>query len=97
MTNKTNKVLYTGVTNDLKRRTYEHKEKLVEGFTKRYNVVKLVFFEVCEEIESAIIREKQIKGGSRKKKTLACLWTMGSRNKRKILSNLGGDKKILLE
>jgi putative endonuclease len=68
MTNKTNKVLYTGVTNDLKRRVYEHKEELVEGFTKRYNIVKLVFFEVCEDIESAILREKQIKGGSRQKK-----------------------------
>ena len=54
MTNKTNKVLYTGVTNDLKRRTFEHKEKLVEGFTKRYNVVKLIFFEVFEDIENAI-------------------------------------------
>jgi len=69
MTNKTNKVLYTGVTNDLKRRTYEHKEKLAEGFTKRYNVDKLVFFEACEDIESAILREKQIKAGSRQKKT----------------------------
>jgi len=68
MTNKTNKVLYTGVTNDLKRRVYEHKEKLVKGFTARYNVDKLVFFEVCEDIESAISREKQIKGGSRQKK-----------------------------
>jgi putative endonuclease len=68
MTNKSNKVLYTGVTNDLKRRTYEHKEKLVEGFTKRYNIAKLVFFEVCDDIESAILREKQIKGGSRQKK-----------------------------
>ena len=57
MTNKSNKVLYTGVTNDLKRRIYEHKEKLVEGFTKRYNIVKLVFFEVCDDIESAILRE----------------------------------------
>ena len=68
MTNKTNRVLYTGVTNDLKRRIYELKEKLVEGFTKRYNVVKLVFFEVCDDIESAILREKQIKGGPRQKK-----------------------------
>jgi len=68
MTNKTNKVLYTGVTNDLKRRVYEHKEKLVKGFNARYNVDKLVFFEVCEDIESAISREKQIKGGSRQKK-----------------------------
>jgi putative endonuclease len=68
MTNKTNRVLYTGVTNDLKRRVYEHKEKLAEGFTKKYSVNKLVYYEVCEHIESAILRERQIKGGSRKKK-----------------------------
>jgi putative endonuclease len=68
MTNKTNRVLYTGVTNDLKRRVYEHKEKLAEGFTKKYNVNKIVYYEVCEDIESAILREKQIKGGSRQKK-----------------------------
>ena len=68
MTNKTNRVLYTGVTNDLKRRVYEHREKLVEGFTKKYNVGKLVFYEVCEDIEGAILREKQIKGWLRIKK-----------------------------
>ena len=68
MTNKTNRVLYTGVTNDLKRRAYEHREKLAEGFTKKYNVNKLVYYEVFSDIESAILREKQIKGGSRKKK-----------------------------
>ncbi len=68
MTNKTNRVLYTGVTNDLKRRIYEHREKLAEGFTKKYNAGKLVFYEVCEDIENAFLREKQIKGGSREKK-----------------------------
>jgi len=68
MTNKTEGVLYTGVTNDLKRRVYEHKEKLVEGFTKKYNIGKLVYYELCEDIGSAILREKQIKGGSRQKK-----------------------------
>ena len=68
MTNKTNRVLYTGVTNDLKRRVYQHKKKLFVGFTKRYNIGKLVYYEVCEDIESAILREKQIKGGSRQKK-----------------------------
>ena len=68
MTNKNNNVLYTGVTNDLKRRIYEHKQKLINGFTKEYNVNKLVYYEVFEDIYNAIRREKQIKGGSRKKK-----------------------------
>jgi putative endonuclease len=68
MTNKTNSVLYTGVTNDLKRRVYEHKNKLIKGFTAKYNVSNLVYFEICENIEGAIQREKRIKGGSRKKK-----------------------------
>jgi putative endonuclease len=68
MTNKWNKVLYTGVTNDLKRRVYEHKNKLIKGFAERYNIDKLVYYETVESIESAIIREKQIKGGSRNDK-----------------------------
>ena len=68
LTNKNNTVLYTGVTNDLKRRIYEHKAKLVEGFTKRYHVEKLVFYDLSEDVASAILREKQIKGGSRAKK-----------------------------
>ena len=68
MTNQWNTVLYTGVTNDLKRRVYEHKTKLVEGFTKRYHVEKLVFYDLSEDVASAILREKQIKGGSRSKK-----------------------------
>jgi len=68
MTNKGNKILYTGVTNDLRKRIYEHKEKLVEGFSKRYNLNKLVYFETCGDIQSAISREKQIKDGSRQKK-----------------------------
>jgi len=68
MTNHHNTVLYTGVTNDLQKRVYEHKEKRVEGFTKKYNVNKLVYYEVFEDIENAILREKQIKGGSRAKK-----------------------------
>jgi putative endonuclease len=68
ITNWKNTVLYTGVTNDLKRRVYEHKEKLVEGFTKRYNLTKLVYFEVAETAEAAILREKQVKAGSRQKK-----------------------------
>ncbi len=65
LTNFTNNVLYTGVTSDLCRRTWEHREKLVEGFTKRYNVWKLVYFEDTEDALSAIAREKQIKAGPR--------------------------------
>jgi putative endonuclease len=68
MTNIRNTVLYTGVTNDLIRRVYEHKAKLADGFTKKYNIVKLVYYEVFEDIENAILREKQIKAGSRQKK-----------------------------
>jgi putative endonuclease len=68
MTNKNNTVLYTGVTRDIKKRVYEHKEKLAEGFTKRYNIIKLVYYEVFDDSENAISREKQIKGGSRQKK-----------------------------
>jgi putative endonuclease len=68
MTNKHNTTLYTGVTNDLQRRVFEHKHHLVKGFTDRYNLEKLVFFEKCGEINGAIFREKQIKGGPRKKK-----------------------------
>jgi len=68
MTNKGNAVLYTGVTGNLIRRVYEHRQKLVEGFTKRYNVVKLVYYEVFDQIENALTREKQIKAGSRRKK-----------------------------
>ena len=68
ITNDNNTVIYTGVTNDLKRRVYEHKEKLVKGFTKRYNVNKLVYYEISEDVISAITREKQIKAGSRLRK-----------------------------
>jgi putative endonuclease len=68
MTNKYNTVLYTGITNNLIRRVYDHREKLIKGFTKRYNVDKLVYYEVLEDITEAISREKQIKGGSREKK-----------------------------
>ena len=68
MTNKRNTVLYTGVTNNLKKRVYEHKEKLTDGFTKKYKITKLVHYEVFEDIEIAILREKQIKAGSRQKK-----------------------------
>ena len=69
LTNTSNTVLYTGVTNDLGRRVYEHRQKLVDGFAKKYNVIKLVYYEVADSIESAILREKQIKSGPRRRKT----------------------------
>jgi len=68
LTNVKNRVLYTGVTSDLIRRVAEHKDGLVEGFTKRYNAKRLVYYEVFEDIREAIIREKQIKAGRRAKK-----------------------------
>ena len=68
LTNKTNKVLYTGVTNNLERRLYEHKNHLVDGFSSKYNTNKLVYYEVSESVESAIAREKQIKSYRRDKK-----------------------------
>ena len=62
------KTLYTGITNDLERRVYEHKNKLISGFTSKYNINKLVFFESTTNVNEAITREKQIKGWLRKKK-----------------------------
>ncbi len=67
MTNKS-RTLYTGVTNDLQRRVYEHKHKLVPGFTSRYNIIQLVYFEATQDVRAAIAREKQIKGRLRVKK-----------------------------
>ena len=68
LTNAYNTVLYTGITNDIERRCLEHKKKYVKGFTQKYNVDKLVYFETYNEVEEAIKREKQIKGYSRSKK-----------------------------
>ena len=67
VTNKRNGTLYTGVTSCLPKRIYEHKEEIREGFTKKYNCKSLVFFEIHETMQSAIVREKQIKKGSRRK------------------------------
>ena len=68
LTNTTQNVLYIGVTSNLVKRVWEHKNKVVKGFTEKYKVDKLVYYEVCESIESAIEREKQLKAGPRKKK-----------------------------
>ena len=68
MTNKWDTTLYTGVTNNLKRRIHEHKVGLLHGFTKKYGICKLVYYEVFDNIYNAITREKQIKSGSRQKK-----------------------------
>ena len=68
LANKRDGVLYTGITNDLKRRVYEHKAKLVNGFAERYNVDRLVYMEVFGDAYSAITREKQIKAGPRRRK-----------------------------
>jgi putative endonuclease len=68
MTNPRHTVLYTGVSGDLRRRVYQHREKLLPGFTARYNVTKLVYYEWTEDASAAIAREKQIKAGSRNKK-----------------------------
>ena len=68
MTNSVNTVLYTGVTNDLARRVYKHKTNAMEGFTSRYKLHKLVYYEVTNDVNAAIQREKHNKGGSRQKK-----------------------------
>ena len=68
LTNKHNNVLYIGVTTDLIRRIYEHKDKLIKGFSQKYNVDRLVYYEACTNIVDAIRREKQLKGWTRKRK-----------------------------
>ena len=68
MTNKYNTVLYTGVTNDLERRVFQHKTKSIKSFTSKYNCTKLVYYVETDDIGAAITEEKRIKGGSRKKK-----------------------------
>ncbi len=70
MTNKNNTVFYTGVTNDLKKRVFEHKKKLTDGFTKKYNIDKLMYYEIFDDVYNAISREKQIKAGSRRRKMM---------------------------
>lgn len=65
ITNKIHSTLYIGVTNNLKRRIYEHKNKLADGFSKKYNLSILVYYEIFEDIENAIKREKYLKGKKR--------------------------------
>ncbi len=68
LTNDFHSLTYTGVTNDLKRRVWEHKEKVADGYTKKYHIDRLVYYEECGYVIPAIEREKQIKAGSREKK-----------------------------
>ena len=68
MTNWNNRVIYVGVTSNLESRVYAHKQKLVDGFTKRYNINKLVYYDQTTDVKAAIEREKQIKGWVRKRK-----------------------------
>ena len=68
LVNQTNRVMYVGITNDLQRRLYEHKNELIKGFTKRYHVHKLVYYESYRDVGDAIAREKQIKGFLRARK-----------------------------
>ena len=70
LTNWNNKVMYVGITNDLERRVYEHKEKVVKGFTEKYNVNKLVYYEQTSDITAALNREKEIKKWRREKKNI---------------------------
>ena len=85
MTNNRNTVLYTGVTNNIRKRVYEHRQRLVKGFTKKYNLIKLVYYESFGDSISAIKREKQIKAGSRKKK------------KENLINNVNGKWQDLYE
>ena len=68
LTNRNNKVMYVGMTNDLRRRIYQHKKKLVPGFTQKYNVDRLVYYETTDDVRAAIAREKEIKKWRREKK-----------------------------
>lgn len=70
LTNWNNKLLYIGVTNNLARRIYEHKNKLIPGFTEKYHIGKLVWFESTNDVTAAIAREKQLKGGAGRRKII---------------------------
>ncbi|MDO4804382.1 MAG: GIY-YIG nuclease family protein [Lachnospiraceae bacterium] len=90
LTNWNNNVMYIGVTNDIQRRLFEHKNKMVDGFTKKYNVDKLVYVEEVSDVYAAIQREKQLKGWTREKKNnlvegINPKWKDLSEHSRKIL------------
>ena len=68
LSNWNDKVIYIGVTNNLKRRVYEHKNEIIDGFTKKYHVHKLVYYETTTDVKAALEREKQLKGWKREKK-----------------------------
>ena len=68
LSNWNDKVIYIGVTNNLKRRVYEHKNEVIDGFTKKYHVHKLVYYETTTDVKAALEREKQLKGWKREKK-----------------------------
>ena len=70
LTNKINTVLYIGITNNLSRRLYEHQHDLIDGFTKRYHIHKLIYYEAFHDPSTAIAREKQLKGWKREKKNM---------------------------
>lgn len=86
ITNEYNTTLYIGVTNNLVRRIYEHKNKLVKGFSQKYNLSKLIYFEKTEDIKSAILREKQLKKYSRAKKE-QLIYTF-NKNKRDLYNDI---------
>ncbi len=80
--------LYTGMTNDLKKRVFQHKNKLIEGFTKKYNVTRLAYYVETTDVRAAIAREKQIKGWRRSKK-----FDLGDKMCFKQVENISGDQR----
>ena len=94
MTNKHNTTLYIGVTNDLKRRVAEHKLHINKGFTDRYNIEKLVYFEICKDMTTAISREKQLKNWKREWKD--ALVNEMNRDWRDLVDDIGVDEKYML-
>lgn len=91
MANWNNKVIYVVITNNLEKRVYEHKNKLIKGFTKKYNVTKLVYFEAFNEIKDALVAEKHIKGLLRNKKNTLI------ESKNPLWKDLGKDSSLRSE